>query len=119
MCLTYHLNVFDVTKDPHIGYKAFCKGSRPQTFKTPIQCLSKNYKEDKWYTDTNDYSIEYDYSYSMYQTGFHIFLNRAAAVESFQGMKIVIKKVEFKEVVAQGWDNGKVVVARQMKILPD
>ena len=52
-----------------------------------------------------------------YETGFHIFKTKRGAL-AYRNDIDALYKVEYRDVVAEGFDNGsKVVVAKQMRII--
>lgn len=78
-----------------------------------------------WMTDQRTGRIQIGLNMGSYPTGYHIFLERKSAERFARGIdnlarskRIAVREVDFKEVVARGTQEGKVVVARQRYIRP-
>lgn len=110
------------------GYKVVKKMRRnkfkPLIFPYDVKPLVKG----EWIEDTNRDSIGLGeltsnvLRHEKYPCGFHIYLDLKIALSRSLGFeKRVVVKVQFKEVVAAGYEkrNGQMVVARQIKILEE
>lgn len=102
----------EIKKTKESGWKVFKKGPRGLI---SLFFEGRVFPIKKWITDRRKGNVDSD----EYQKGFHIYATKHAAKRfCFRGC--VMRKVEFKDVVATGTQIGlKVIVARKMKILEE
>ena len=117
MCLTYKMD-FKITKDE--GYKVFrIKNGKPCGL---FRSKNVQYRKNRWYKSTNKV-IENFWADIRYKSGFHIYKNITSArnlKRCFLRGTVAIYKVQFKDVVAKGREfKGKVIVAKQMKLIEE
>jgi len=119
MCLDY-VTYEPWTEEKKIGYKLFVPNKDGTKFSGLFYNVSKKYELNEIYIDEKDHFIYSDTR--SYKTGFHIFKTEQDA-RSYGGISgKVLVKVEYSNVVAEGYQNGwygkcHCVVAKQMKLV--
>lgn len=112
-------------KDKRFGWKLFSCYGKILVGAVMNEYLDQHFKgypyetwlnERKYRENPNENYIRDDNDV-IYRTGWHIFLTREDA-QSYRNTGEIVRKVEFKNPVAYGWqDELKVVVAKDMKII--
>jgi len=104
-----------------IGYKVFVKIGDDE-YRPPF--FGHEFRLNEWIHDEREFKIEYENDDNRYYpTGFHVFTNFADAQTyrgNVAGDGLVVRKVEFKNVVTRGLqDKCKCIVCRSLKILKE
>jgi len=85
------------------------------------------YKKYRWNIDKSKQTIIITEPYELkeigkYRTGFHLFVKKIDAEKWIKNylLKLLIKKVQYKDVVATGYQDGfKIVVVRKFKFVSE
>lgn len=115
MCLHTVDEKINIVHNKKYGYKVF------DTYNNNIcgEYICRYYKLNKWYKASN--KKLYGTYGKEYESGFHIFssLDEAKSWKYFDFRELKVFKVEFKDVVATGKQDGKVIIAKKIKIIKE
>ena len=133
MCLdrlaaSHILNLFKLKRKDREGYKVFEISKNGQLY-GEVFGDGKRRPVGKWlhekdFRDEEDKSetVIHHAEHSSYPMGWHIFETKQAAIEwedrSFSLMGCVIRKVRYRKVCAVGYQRGRVIIAKEMYIIP-
>ena len=105
----------------YIGYKIFSQNINNTLSNVSANAIYTIFKTNKWIPDINKYILYTDETSEKYMTGFHLYASKQAANEYAKLLYFALDevwKVEFRDVVAVGKQNGrKVIVARKIKLI--
>lgn len=105
-----------ITTKKGTGYKIF-RGPNGDNKIIKPQYRADNLRIGVWLKDKHKGRIRADDG-NLYKKGFHLYQHkRAPKVEVGNYHYLEVRKVKYRKVVATGKQNGKVIVAREIKIL--